>query len=121
MIATSMIVLLAVFGVAGRAASSLSNAAESVGAIGVLHRTAGVRDPGSSRGSSSGIASLHALPSPGYFCATKESEHMVKLVLTQERFDRLIARGWTLDHGPGGTEQGTRSGCPMYEGDDGAD
>ena len=31
---------------------------------------------------------------------------MVKLVLTQERFDRLVARGWTLDHGPGGTERG---------------
>ena len=46
---------------------------------------------------------------------------MVKLVLTQERFDRLVARGWTLDHGPGGTEQGTHSGCPAYGDDDGAD
>jgi hypothetical protein len=120
-LAITMVVLLAAFGVAGQAASSLSHTFGTVGRAVVLHRADESRAPTVARGSGSGIASLHAVPSPGYFCAARGSTHVTKLILTQERFDRLVARGWGLAGGPGTTRQLALLSCPRYGNDDGND
>ena len=120
-ITAAMVALLAGLGVAGAATSSLFHAVRTVGATGVLHRTGDSRGSGSSRGSASRIASLHALPSPGYFCATKGSKRSIKLILTQERYDRLTARNWALSGGPARTEDLARLSCASYKDDDSAD
>lgn len=120
-IATALIVLLSALGVAVPAMSSVSHAAHTIGTIVVLHGKGESRGAESSSGSESQIASLHAVPSPGYVCAAKGSKYSIKLILTQERYDRLVERGWTLRYEPKRTARLTRLRCPSYADDDGAD
>jgi hypothetical protein len=116
-----LLVLLAVFGVAGRLTSSLSHTVRSAGTVVVLDRAGDSRRSGSLLGSGSRIAFLHAAPLPGYVCAAKGSLREIKLILTQERFDRLVARGWALGAQAGATERLTRLTCPRFGGDAGDD
>jgi hypothetical protein len=120
-VAAGLLVLLAVFGVAGRLTSSLSHTVRAAGTVVVLDRARGSGRSGLSYGSGSRIASLHAAPLPGYYCAAKGSSREIKLILTQERFDRLVARGWALGAQAGATERLTRLTCPRFGGDAGDD
>jgi hypothetical protein len=111
-VTASMLVLLAAFGGVGYAKSSCSKAAHSVYEVVALHH----KDPGKPRDtySSANSAALYREhPNPGYFCGTKGSKHKIKLVVTQARYDRLVARGWTLGPGPFWTKQAAREICPL--------
>jgi hypothetical protein len=122
-VAIALLVLLALLGVAGQVTSSLSHSVRAAGTAVALDQAGDSRTSGSgsSRGSGSRIASLHAVPSPGYFCTAKGGVGEIKLILTQERYDRLVNRGWALGPGGGQIERVTRLACPRFERDAGDD
>ena len=109
-----MLVFLAAFGGVGYAKSSCSRAAHSVyHAVRKHHddnhESEPPRDPSSSDHSA---AWYREHPRPGYFCGTKGNKHQLKLILTQQRYDRLVKSGWKLIGGPFSTEAAARHELP---------
>jgi hypothetical protein len=71
------------------------------------------------RGNQTGHASNHAYPNPGFYCVQKGSKDRIKLILTQRRYDRLVARGWSIGLGPFASHAAAKEACPDAGPDDG--
>jgi hypothetical protein len=108
------LVVMAAFGGAGYAHSKASSVAHTFkSAIGYS----------SSQRGNSGYSTHHAAkktyPNPGFYCASRGGKDRIKLILTQRRFDRLIARGWSIGDGPFSSHKAAKAACPSYHDDDG--
>jgi hypothetical protein len=55
----------------------------------------------------------------GFYCASRNGKNRIKLILTQHRFDRLTARGWSIGDGPFHSFREAKSACPSFHQDDG--
>jgi len=134
-VTAAMVVMLAAFGGTGYAKSATTHAVEATS-----HSFSAVFSHGSSghRGDQQGgkgeggkgehghdgshEASHHVYPQPGFWCATKGSMVRIKLILLQERYNRLIDRGFVVGPGPFATRSAAQQACPTaaggHEGDD---
>ena len=61
-------------------------------------------------------ASHHVYPQPGFWCATKGSKVRIKLIVFQERYDRLIDRGFVVGPGPFSSRSAAQQACPTAPG-----
>ena len=130
LVTASMVVVLAAFGGAGFAKSAASHAAQStshsVTAV-FSNSEHGKKGENGSQGEHGKKdehheASHHTYPQPGFWCVTKDAKVKIKLILTQERYDRLIARGFVVGPGPFLTRHEAKHVCITahdgHEGDD---
>jgi hypothetical protein len=119
LVTASMVVVLAAFGGAGYAKSGVSHAAQSTGHSFTAVFKHGNGEHGDSNKNGDGEHGKHddhhashtTYPNPGFFCATKDSKVKIKLIITQERYDRLIARGWVVGPGPFASHNDAKNAC----------
>jgi hypothetical protein len=122
-VTAAMVVFLAAFGGVGYARSSCSHAAHSVYHAVAYHHKNKPEPPHSTSSDTHSAAWYREHPRPGYFCGTKGSKHQLKLILTQQRYDRLVKSGWKLVGGPFSTASEARHSYPStsWGTDDGGD
>ena len=124
LVTVAMVVMLAAFGGAGYAGSGTKHAVEATSHsfTSVFSKGKNEHQGGEQGGKGQGgkddnhEASHHVYPQPGFWCVTKGSKVRVKLIVFQERYDRLIDRGFVFGPGPFSTRSAAQQACPTAPG-----
>jgi hypothetical protein len=112
LVTAAMVVALAAFGGVGYAKSATEHVAAATSDSFTSVFSSGKSEHKDDKKDENHQASHHVYPQPGFWCATKGSKVRVKLIIFQERYDRLIARGYVVGPGPFSSRSAAKQACP---------